>query len=80
MPARRMTRECRKNEILRVLRKNSEGSNAPLTCRQIARKMGMSGFSYINTLLLELADDGEVCVNVHKSNKKISNVRFEYYV
>lgn len=75
-----MTREERKERIICVLRENADEGGAPLTCRKIARKMGLSGFSYVNSLLAELCDDGLIDIQVHASKKAVSNVRFSYYV
>lgn len=78
--AKRMTRTERKERILQVLRENAEEGGNPLTCRQVSRKMGMTGFSYINQLLTELCDDGLIGIRVRPSKKSVSNVRFTYYV
>ena len=75
-----MTRKERKQEIARVLRENCEEGGKPLSCRQIAQAMSMRGYSYINNLLGEMCDDGQIRVQVLSSNKAVSSVEFRYYV
>lgn len=77
---KRMTRQQRKGEILSVLRENETMGGCPLTCRKVAQRMGLRGYSYVNSLLQELCDDGAITVYVKPSSKAISNVTFEYTV
>lgn len=78
--AKRMKRDERKSEILRVLRENTDKGGKPLTCRKIAQRMNLSNYSYVNKLLCEMCDDAILCVDVHHSNKSVSKVSFKYYV
>lgn len=78
---KRLTRSERKRKILNVLRDSGASVNKPLSCREITRRMGLgSGYSYVNSVLIEMCDEGAIQVIVSKSNKAISDVEFRYYV
>lgn len=79
MSKKRLSRNDRKEQILRILRDSGDRGASPLTATQIAQCANMASSTHLNAILQEMCDDAMVCVDVQPYRGAVA-VRFLYYV